>query len=58
MSQNGVRAKEPEAGIAEHVFFTLRESAFEGLSLHSFPKASDWDFEEKNGCNKHRIWLI
>ena len=39
-------------------FFTLRESAFEDLSLHSFLKASDWYFEEKNGCNKHRIWLI
>ena len=24
----------------------------------TFLKASDWDFEEKNGCIKHRIWLI
>ena len=28
------------------------ESTFEDLSFHSFLKASDWDFEEKNGCNK------
>ena len=35
----------------------LFESAFEDLSFHSFLKASDWDFEEKNGYNKHRIWL-
>ena len=34
------------------------ESAFEDLSFHSFLKARDWDFEEKNSCNKHRIWLI
>ena len=38
-----------------NVFF---ESAFEDLSFHSFLKASDWDFEGKNGCNKHRIWFI
>ena len=60
---NGVCAKETEADIAEHVFSkgqhelkTLNvffESAFEDLSFHSFLKASDWDFEEKNGCNKH-----
>ena len=52
--------------IAEHVFSkgqhelkTLNvsfESAFEDLSFHSFLK--DSDFEEKNGCNKHRIWFI
>ena len=35
------------------------ESAFEDLSFHSFLKASDWNFEDKNGrCNKHIIWLI
>ena len=34
----------------------LFESAIEGLTFHSFLKASDWDFEEKNGCtNEHRI---
>ena len=33
----------------------LFESAFEDLSFHSFLKASDRDFEEENGCNKHRI---
>ena len=38
-----------------NVFF---ESAFEDLSFYSFLKASDCDFEEKNGCNKHRIWFI
>ena len=26
--------------------------------IHSFLKASDCDFEEKNSCNKHRIWFI
>ena len=31
------------------------ESAFEDLLFHSFLKARDRDFEEKNGCNKHRI---
>ena len=38
-----------------NVFF---ESAFEDLSFHSFLKASDCDFEEKNGCNKHGRWFI
>ena len=62
MCQNGVRAKETEADIAEHVFsknnMNLKhwmhfiESPFEDLSFHSFLKASDGDFEEKNGCNK------
>ena len=54
MCQNGVRAKETEADIAEQFFFfegqhklkTLTvnvffESAFEDLSFHSFLKASD-----------------
>ena len=51
MFQNGIRATETEAGIAEHVFSigelelkTLNvffESAFEDLSFHSFLKASD-----------------
>ena len=58
MYQNGVLAKETKADIAEHVFSLSVESAFEDLSLHSFLKASDWDFEEKNDFNKHRIWLI
>ena len=45
----------------QHEFKTLNvffESAFEDLSFHSFLKASDLDFEEKNGCSKHRIWFI
>ena len=52
MCQNGVRAKETEADIAEHVSFfkgqhelkTLNvffESTFEDLSFHSFLKVSD-----------------
>ena len=66
--QNGICAKETEADIAEHVSLkgqhelqTLNlsfESACEDLSFHSFLKASDWDFEEKNGCNEHRIWFV
>ena len=55
MCKNGVRAKETEADIAEHVFFQkdnmnlkhwmyFFESAFEDLSFHSFLKASDWDW--------------
>ena len=66
MRQNGVRTKETEADIAKHVFLkgqldlkTLNvffESAVEDLSFHSFLK--DSDFEERNGCNKHRMWLI
>ena len=65
--QNGIHAKETEADIAEHIFSkgqhelkTLNvffESAFEDLSFHSFLKASDSNFEEKNSCNEHRIWL-
>ena len=54
MFQNGIRAKETEADIAEQVFFkglhelkTVNESAFEDLSFHSFLQASDWDFEGK-----------
>ena len=31
------------------------ESAFEDLLFHSFLKARDWDFEEKNGCNKQNM---
>ena len=64
--QNGVYAKETKADTAEHVFSkgqhelkTLNvffESAFEDLSFHSFLKASDCDFEEKNGCNKHMVY--
>ena len=66
--QNGIHAKETEADIAEHIFSkgqhelkTLNvffESAFEDLSFHSFLKASDSNFEEKNSCNEHRIWFI
>ena len=60
MCQNDVRAKETEAAIAEHVLNNMNlkqwmhfiESTFEDLSFHSFLKASDWDFEEKNGCKK------
>ena len=61
MFQNGIRTKETEADIAEQVFFkglhelktvnVFFESAFEDLSFHSFLQASDWDFEEKKGCN-------
>ena len=32
------------------------ESAFEDLSFYSSKR--QYDFEEKNGCNKLRIWLI
>ena len=51
LHQNGVRAKETEADIAEQVCFegqhelktvnVFFESAFEDLSFHSFLKASD-----------------
>ena len=53
MFQNGVRAKETEANIAEHVFskgelelktlnvFFFLESAFEDLLFHSFLKTRD-----------------
>ena len=51
MCQNGIRAKETEADIAEQVFFkgqhklktvnVFFESAFENLSFHSFQQASD-----------------
>ena len=51
MFQNGIRAKETEADIAEQVFFkgqhelktvnVFFESAFENLSFHSFLQASD-----------------
>ena len=51
MCQNGVRAKETEADIAEQVFFkgqhelktvnVFFESAFKDLSFHSFLKSSD-----------------
>ena len=71
MCQNGVRAKQTEAVYDYWILSTFFqkdnmnlkhwmyffESAFEDLSFHSFLKASDWDFEEKNGCNKHRICL-
>ena len=36
----------------------LFESAFEDLSFHTFLKTSVWDFEEKNGCSKHRIIMV
>ena len=62
MCKNGNCGKETEADIAEQVFFkgqhelktvnVFFESAFEDLSFHS-SKSSDWDFEEKNGCNKY-----
>ena len=52
MCQNGVHTKETKADVVEHFFLkksqhelqTLNvffESAFEGLSFHSFLKASD-----------------
>ena len=51
MCQNGIRAKETEADIAEQVFFkgqhelktvnVFFKSAFENLSFHSFLQASD-----------------
>ena len=60
--------KKPRQTFAEHIFskgqYELKtlnvffESAFENLSFHSFLKASDWDFEEKNGCNKHRNCMV
>ena len=54
MCQNGICTKKTAADIAEHAFSLSIESAFEDLSFHSFLKASDWDFEEKNSCNKYR----
>ena len=52
MCQNGVRTKETELDIAEHIFakgqhelktleYIFFESTFEDLSFHSFLKSSD-----------------